>query len=182
VKLELDDWLPRASVRIAHAAESSAPAHELWKAAMGVRIGDTGLLGRLVRWRIPGTPAAISFHELFRSPPFIALHEDELALISGMVGRIWTLRRDYPRLSGPEQFRGWSARGTARVLFANWVQPTGSGGSRLSSEARVEAFGTQGRLGLAAVRPLIGGFHHLVRSDGLTAAVRIAEGGSERRA
>ena len=48
---------------------------------------------RLVRWRIPGIPGDISFDELFRRPPFLLLEEHETSLMSGIVGRIWTLRR-----------------------------------------------------------------------------------------
>ncbi len=42
--------------------------------------------------------------------------------MSGIVGRIWTLRRDYPELRDPEEFRAWSTPGTARVVFANWIE------------------------------------------------------------
>jgi hypothetical protein len=98
------------------------------------------------------------------------LEESNRALVSGLVGRIWTLRRDYPRLSEPEDFREWSKAGTARVVFAHWVND-----EKLHSEARVEAFGARGRAGVAAVRPLIGAFHNLIFSDGLAAAVRRAE-------
>ena len=97
--------------------------------------------------------------------------------MSGLVGRIWTLRRDYPRLTHPDEFRQWSRTGTARVVFANWVEPHGDAGAELVSETRVQAFGNQGRLGLAAVRPLVSAFHSLIGSDGIEAAVRLAERG-----
>jgi hypothetical protein len=133
------------------------------------------MLGRLVRWRIPGTPADVSFDEMFRRPPFMVLDEHaEEALISGLVGRIWTLRRDYPELSDPEEFRRWEQPGTARVVFANWMEDT-DGGTALVSETRVQGFGAQGRLGVRAVGPLIRAFQHLVGSDGIEAAVRLAE-------
>jgi hypothetical protein len=128
------------------------------------------MLGRLVRWRIPGTPADISFDEMFRRPPFMVLDEPGQALISGLVGRIWTLRRDYPTLRDPEEFRAWDTSGTARVLFANWVED-----GALVSETRVQAFGVQGRIGVRAVSPLVRGFQHLIGSDGIEAAVRLAE-------
>ncbi|MGI8429941.1 MAG: hypothetical protein ACR2OB_11715 [Solirubrobacteraceae bacterium] len=173
---DLDQWLPDWTIRVVHRRESSAPADCLWDAARSIRVCDAALLGRLVRWRIPGTPATISFDEMFRQPPFAVLDGDlDGALVSGIVGRIWTLRRDYPLLSEPEEFRRWAERGTARVLLANWVQDVGGGRSALVSESRVQAIGTQGRLGLAAVRPLVGTFHQLVGSDGVQAAVRRAE-------
>jgi hypothetical protein len=167
---DLDDWIGQPAIRIAHARETTADADALWAAARSIRVRDAGLLGRLVRWRIPGTGGAVTFDALFRNSPFIVLEESNRALVSGLVGRIWTLRRDYPRLSQPEDFRQWSKAGTARVVFAHWVDE-----ARLHSEARVEAFGARGRAGVAAVRPLIGAFHHLIFSDGLAAAVRRAE-------
>jgi hypothetical protein len=142
---------------------------------MRVRLTDTGLLGRLIRWRIPGLERDEGFDALFREPPFIVLEDGERALVSGLVGRIWTLRRDYPQLSGADEFRTWSRRGTARVAFANWVAPTDDGGSQVCAEVRVQAFGVQGRMGMTAVRPLVGRFQGLVGSEGLRAAVRLAE-------
>lgn len=171
----LDDWLPESTIRVAHRRASSATPEALWEAARDVRLTDTALLGRLVRWRIPGIPAGISYDELFRHPPFVVLAEDQQVLISGLVGRIWTLRRDYPKLTTPEEFLAWSKRGTARVLFANWVAPSEDGRTVLCSETRVQPIGPQGRLGMTAIRPLVSTFHQLVESDGMDAAVRRAE-------
>ncbi len=140
-----------------------------------MRLAETGLLGRLVRWRIPGTDPQLSFLDLFRAPPFIVLDEAPDALVSGLVGRIWTLRRDYPQLGSPEEFRTWSTRGTARVVFAHWVGPDQDAGSVLASEVRVEAFGRRGWLGVRSVQPLVNRFGPLISSDGLGAAVRRAE-------
>jgi hypothetical protein len=113
---------------------------------------------------------------MFRGPPFLVLAEGETALVSGLVGRIWTLRRDYPRLPEPAAFEAHRERGSARVVFAHWIEPGQGAGCVLASEARVEAIGLQGRVGVAAVRPLVGRFGDLVGSEGLAAAVRRAEG------
>jgi hypothetical protein len=171
----LDRWVADPALRVAHRRHSEADPDRLWTAAQSVRIDDAQLLGRLVRWRIPGTPGELTFDEMFRRPPFLALDNGERLLVAGLVGRIWTLRRDYPELSGPDEFSHWSAAGTARVLFANWVQADSDGGATLCSEVRVEAFGPQGRLGLATVRPLVRAFQQLIGSDGISAAVRRAE-------
>jgi hypothetical protein len=173
---DLDGWLEEPAIRVRHSRRSSADPEALWSAARTVRIRDAGLLGRLVQWRIPGTPGDVPFDELFRKAPFCVLQEGEAALVSGIVGRIWTLRRDYPQLADAEQFRSFDTPGTARVLFAMWAGPaeTGAGG-RLTVEVRVVPVGPQGRVGIAAVRPLIAAFHHLIGSDGLAAAVHRAE-------
>ncbi|MBV9534512.1 MAG: hypothetical protein JO321_03760 [Solirubrobacterales bacterium] len=177
---ELDPWLPRPTVHVTHSRRSSASPDELWRAARTVLLRETALLGRLVQWRIPGTPAEIPYYELFRRAPFTVLEDGERSLVSGIVGRIWTLRRDYPTLAGAEEFRRFNSSGTARVVFAMWAADE-PGGARLSAEVRVAAIGSQGRFGMAAVRPLIAAFQHLIGSDGLAAAVRKAESRSEQR-
>ena len=172
---DLDIWLPEPAVCVAHRRESSESGERLWLAAHEVRLRDTSLLGRLIRWRIPGLPPDDSFYDLFRQPPFMTLEESDRALVSGLVGRIWTLRLDYPKLHDDQEFREWSAPGPATVVFANWVEELADGGGALHSQVRVQAYGAQGRVGLATVRPLIRGFQNLVGSDALAAAVRRAE-------
>jgi hypothetical protein len=173
---DLDPWLPDPTIRVSHGRQSTAPAEQLWKAAGELRLGDTHLLGRLIRWRIPGVPADRSFQELFSNPPFMVLARTDRSLVSGLVGKIWSLRRDY-RAVDLEGFREWSDAGTAKVVFAHWVEPADGERSTVYSETRVQAFGAQGTLGLASVRPLIRGFEHLVGTDALAAVVRRAERG-----
>jgi hypothetical protein len=173
----LDAWLPDPAVRVAHRRQSTAAPGQLWESARSVRLSQTRMLGRLVRWRIPGTPAEISFDELFRKHPFLVLEDGPSLLVSGLVGRIWTLRRDYPALESAAEYGEWSSAGTAKVLFANWVEPGPGDGATLRSETCVDAFGVQGRIGLASVRPLIRGFQQLIWSDAMAAAVRRAEAG-----
>jgi hypothetical protein len=172
---QLESWLADPAIRVSHRRPSTAAPDRVWQAARQIEMGDTRVLGRLVGWRIPGVRSSTTFEELFRCPPFTVLDEAEHTLVSGLVGRIWTLRRDYPVLDEPEEFIDWSQSGTAKVLFAHWVEPDQDSGSVLRSEARVKTFGAQGRIGLASVRPLISGFQHLVASDALAAAVRAAE-------
>jgi hypothetical protein len=59
-------------------------------------------------------------------------------------------------------------------VFANWIE-TQEKRATIHAEVRVEAIGAQGRVGIAAVRPLVGAFGSLIGSDGLEAAVRRAE-------
>jgi hypothetical protein len=168
---DLDIWLDRAVVRVTHRRETGIEPDALWAAAKTIRLSDTRTLGRLVRLRIPGLAPDIAYDEMFRHPPFNVLHAGETTLVSGLVGRIWTLRRDYPALADPDAFRTWRARSTVRVLFAIWVEPLSSGGSALVSETRVAATDRPARVGVAMVRPLIVSSHHLVGSEGLEAAI-----------
>jgi len=171
---DLDYWLPDPAIRVAYRRATSVSPDRLWEAAREVRLSDARRLGRLIRWRIPGLAPDLTFDAMFRAPPFMVLDEDPgRVLVSGLVGRIWTLRRDYPELRDPEEFRDWSTSGTARVVFANWIARTGP--SDLHAEVRVEALGVQGRVGVAAIRPLVRTFGSLVGSDGIEAAIRRAE-------
>jgi hypothetical protein len=157
-----------------HRRRAQADPDALWAAASRVRLRDTRSLGRMVRWRIPGLEPTLTYHDLFRADPFTVLEEDDRLLISGLVGRIWTLARDYPSLDGPDAFASWHRRGTARVLFAHWVEPV-DGGAELVSEARVEPVDRLAGLRLRALWSMVGPFQRLVAAEPLALAARAAE-------
>jgi hypothetical protein len=171
----LDRWLPRAAIRTYHRRVSTAEADELWQAALGLRLSDTRALGRLVRWRIPGTPAGQSFGQLLRAYPFTILEEDRNLLISGLCGRIWTLARDYPALADPAAFRDWHDAGTVRVAIGHWIAPCPDGRVELASEARVQPVDRAAALRLRVLWRMVGPFDRLVGNEALTTAARLAE-------
>lgn len=172
----LDDWLECASVRTHHRRCAKAAPDALWESAQSVRLADTGTLARLVRWRIPGTPQDVTYHEMFRRYPFTVLEEGDGYSLSGLCGRIWTLQRDYPRLDGPQDFREWDQRGTVRVLFAHWVEEDGDGRSVLVSEARVKPVDRFAAMRLRALWPVVSPLQRFVGAEPLTVAARRAEG------
>src|SRR3954453_14409767 len=157
----LDGWLTHPVISIEHRRRAQATPDELWEAASRVRLRDTRSLGRVVRWRIPGLDPGLSYHDLFRGGPFWWLEESDHWLVSGLVGRIWTIARDYPRLSGPDEFAAWDRPRTARVLFAHWVRPV-DGGAELVSEARVEPTDRIAGMRLRALWSVVGPFPRLV--------------------
>jgi hypothetical protein len=173
--LDLDSWLPDPQVRTEHRRDAEAPAKALWHAAETVRVCDAPTLGRVVRWRIPGTPRDLPFRELFRRYPFAVLAEGEQWSVSGLCGRVWTLRRDYPRIEGADEFLGWDRSGTVRVLFAHWVEEDGDGRSSLFSESRVEAVDRRAGLRLRALWAAVGRFERLIGGEALRVAARRAE-------
>src|SRR5579875_3275475 len=126
---QLDDWLPDPALRVAHRMSSPASPAELWRSARALTLSQSPVLGRLVQWRIPGTARELTFDALLREPPFLVLAEDERWLLSGLVGRIWTLRRDYPALPDPASFRGFAQRGSARVAIGVWAEDDPRGGA-----------------------------------------------------
>jgi hypothetical protein len=177
--LELDAWLPDPVVRTHHRRTSQAPPAMLWATAREVRLCDTRSLGRLVRWRIPGVKATQTFHGLLAAEPFVVLDAGKTWSLSGLCGRIWTLQRDYPRLAGPEAFRGWDERGTARVLFAHWVEPDRDG-SAIVSEARVGAVDRSAALRLRSLWLVVGMFERLIGAEALALAAARADARARR--
>ena len=170
----LEQWLPDPAIRTQHRGAAEVDPDSLWRAALAVRLGETGRLGRLVRWRIPGTPADLTFGELFRRYPFTVLDEGERHLVAGLAGRIWTLARDYPRLDSPEDFRDWSERGTVRVAFEHAVVEE-DGRAVLVTRARVQPHDALARMRLRALWTVMGHFERLVGAQGVRAALRRAE-------
>lgn len=171
---DLDGWLPDPQLRTRHRRSADAAPADLWHAAEAVRVGDVPGLGRIVRWRIPNTPADRAFRDLFRRYPFTVLDEGELWSVSGLCGRIWTIQRDYPRLSGPDEFLAWDQPGTARVLFAHWVDTNGRKPA-LVSETRVQPIDRGARLRTRAMWSAMGRFERLIGGEALRAAARRAE-------
>jgi hypothetical protein len=165
----LDAWIPAPAVRTRHQRTAALQPRELWAAAARVRLADTRRLGRLVRWRIPGLAPALTYDELFRAYPFTVLEEGDGFLLAGLCGRIWTLSRDYPRLTGPDAFARWDEPGTVRVLFGHWVRRRGDG-AELISEARVEPTDRMAALRLRALWAVVGPFERLVGAEAIAAA------------
>jgi hypothetical protein len=168
-------WAGRPVVRSHHRRVADADPQALWDAASSVRLDDTRALGKLVRWRIPGTPGDITYHELFQRYPFTPLEEGDTYLISGLVGRIWTLQRDYPRLAGAEDYEAWDEHDTVRVLIAHWTRPAEGGGSELVSDARVEPIGRRAALRIRSLWAVVGTFERLIGAEPLVIAQRRAE-------
>ncbi len=165
----LDAWLPEPVVRTHHRRTAPADPDALWRTANELQLSDTRTLGRLVRWRIPGLEAGLTYGELFRAYPFTVLDEGERHLLAGLCGRIWTLARDYPALDGPDEFARWHEPGTVRVLFGHWVEESPDG-SALVSEARVQPVDRSASLRLRALWKLIGPFERLVGAEAIARA------------
>ncbi|WP_445151803.1 hypothetical protein [Baekduia sp. Peel2402] len=176
--LDLDAWLSEPAIRTRHrrVADDGVTPTALWAAAGTLRVDETGPLGRVVRWRIPGLPPGVTFRELFASAPFTVLAEGDGWSVSGLVGRIWTLRRDYPRLDGgAEAFATWSQPGTVRVLFAHWVEEDAATGDvALVSEARVAPVDRGAALRLRALWTVVGPAERLIGGEALGRVTRRA--------
>jgi hypothetical protein len=173
--IDLDAWLPDPQVRGSHRRAARAAPEDLWRAAAEVTVAEAAVLGRAVRWRIPGTSADMSFRDLLRSYPFTVLAEGDGWSVSGLCGRLWTLTRDYPRLGGPDDFLEWSEPGTARVLIAHWVEPNSDGVAALCNESRISPVDRAAAARLRALWAVVGRLERLVGGEALGAAARRAE-------
>lgn len=173
---DLDAWLGDPAIRTRHERTAAAGPQELWDAAAALRLDETRTLGRLVQWRIPGTPGDRTFWQLFATAPFAVLDEGERWSVSGLCGRIWTLGRDYPEIDAA-RFRDWDEAGTARVLFAHAVREEADGRSTLISEARVEPVDRRARWALRSLWLAVGRFERLIGAEPLQLAVRRAQDG-----
>lgn len=172
--LELDQWLPDPQVRTRHRFSAEAEADRLWHAAESVRLRDAPTLGRAVRWRIPGTTPDLRFRDLFRQYPFAVIDEGARWSVSGMCGRIWTLRRDYPRIAGMEDFLAWDERGTVRVLLAHWIEGDGPDQNALVSETRIQPVNGRAGLRLRGLWAVVGHLERLIGGEVLRVAARRA--------
>ena len=172
--VDIDRWLPRPQVRTRHRRSARVAPDELWHAAETVRVADAPAFGRVLRWRIPGTPAQAAFRDVLRCYPFVVLAEDDGWSISGLCGMIWSIRRDYPRLQGPDQFDAWDRPGSVRVVIAHWVEPD-EAGSAIVSEARIEPVDRAASIRTRLLWASVGQFQRLIGGEALSAAVRVAE-------
>lgn len=93
-----------------------------------------------------------------------------------MCGRIWTLRRDYPRIEGAEDFLAWHRRGTVRVLLAHWIEPDGPAQNALVSETRIKPVDGQAGFRIRALWLVVGRFERLIDGEALRVATQRAEG------
>jgi hypothetical protein len=178
----LDAWVPDPQIRTSHRRSSAADPDALWDAARAVRLEETGTIGRLVRWRIPGVPWSQTFAGMLEDDPFIVLDAGERYSISGLCGRIWTLARDYPELDGPDEFLAWEEPRSVRVLLAHWVEQDADGRSTIVSEGRVAPTDGVASARMRALWIVVGPFERLIGAEPLALAVARAEAGAGRPA
>jgi hypothetical protein len=170
---DLDRWIADPRLRTRYHREAPVGTDQLWAAARAVRLRDCRVLGRLIPARIAGVNADATFDAMFAAAPFTVLDEGSTYRLSGLCGRIWSVRGQFAPLADAGEFLAWSQPGTVRVLFASWVQPAGRGTS-LVSEVRVAPVDRRAGVYLRALGPFISAFQGLVGTEPLEVAVRRA--------
>jgi hypothetical protein len=108
-----------------------------------------------------------------REPQVNLLEEGPTYTVSGLCGRIWTVRRDFALLARPADFLTWQEPGTVRVLFANWAEPA-ERGAALVSEVRIAAVDRRAALHVRALKPFIATFQGFIATEPLRIAAKRA--------
>ncbi len=171
---DLNAWLADPRIRTRHQRVARSDDDTLWEEARKVRIGESGVLGRLICWRIPQAADHQTYEQMFTRPPFVVLESGERRLLVGVCGRIWSAKPRLASLDGPEAFRRWTAPGTVRVLFAQWAERH-AGGAMLISEVRVHPVDRRAAIALTALSPFISRFQALIGTEPLRLAVARSE-------
>lgn len=105
--------------------------------------GIRALPGRLLGRHLPGRDYEKTVLESLRSGGFIPLSESPDEIVVGVIGQFWkwTEGGGIVRLSGPEEFLGFSREGYAKGAMDFTLEPLGDGRVRLRTETRVLPLG-----------------------------------------
>jgi hypothetical protein len=144
----IDDWLPSYDETEFHAREIAAPPEVVEAAVRALTPGDLPLTGLLMGLRtlpglVTGRPPPVARGPLLeglRAAGFVLLAERPAEqTVLGMVGRPWRPRGDgLDPLDGPEAFRAYKRPGSVRAAWDFVLAPAPGGGTRLSTETRIE--------------------------------------------
>jgi hypothetical protein len=163
-------------VRTHHARVSRAPAPALWQAARSVEVRETVSLRPLIAWRL-GAHAPRGdepFSAVFARHPFHLLAEDGWVTVSGLGGKLWSLRGDYATFGSPAEFRAWAPGGTCKVALRHEVREHPRG-AEIVSEARVWCTSPGAWRRFRPYWAVVGPFSRFIGGELLSAAVRRAE-------
>jgi hypothetical protein len=168
----LDDVLPAYDVSEYHDVFVRVPPAAAYRAMEQMRLSDSWIVSALTRIR--GLRASKrTFAQNVRSQ-FIVLKDDPgREVVFGIVGQFWRLRGNLCDID-PDGFASFRQSGFARSAW-NFVFTEERGGTRISTETRVQCFGTSSRVKFRAYWTLIGPFSGLIRKEMLRLIKRRAE-------
>jgi hypothetical protein len=139
-------------------------------------VRETVSLRPLIAWRLGrhAPRADEPFAAVFARHPFHLLAEDGWGSVSGLGGKLWSLRGDYARFASPEAYREWAPGGTCKAALRNEVREHGAG-SEIVSEARVWCTSPGAWRRFRPYWAFVGPFSGFIGGELLLAAVRRAE-------
>jgi len=176
--MAIDQWLPQYQVSASHSVLVHASEERTYAALKRANFSDLAIVRRLMRLRgyrvgrnsIPESGARCggtgAFLELAAVPP------SEVVL--GITGRFWRPDGGIVRGLTPTEFADFHREGHAKAVW-NFSLTPADGGTRLSTETRVQTFGRSATLKFRAYWLFVGPFSGLIRKAMLSEAKRIAE-------
>jgi hypothetical protein len=176
--MAIDEWLPQYQVRASYSVLVRASAGKTYAALKHANFSDLPMVRGLMRLRgyrlghdknqVSRTRegAAGSFVELAAVPP----HE----VVLGIAGRFWRPDGGIVRGLEPSDFADFRREGYAKAVW-NFSLAPADGGTRLSTETRVQTFGGSATLKFRVYWLVVGHFSGLIRKAMLREVRRIAE-------
>jgi hypothetical protein len=176
--MAIDKWLPQYQVSASYSVLVRASEEATYAALKHVNFSDLpmvrGLMWlrgyRLGGGKIPGNGSQDgvrgAFLELAAIPP------QEVVL--GIVGRFWRPDGGIVRGLGPTEFADFHREGFAKAAW-NFSLSSADGGTRLSTETRVQTFGRSATMKFRAYWLFVSPFSGLIRRAMLHEVRRMAE-------
>jgi hypothetical protein len=169
----LDDFLPAYDVSEHHDLFVRASPDAAYQAMEQVRLSDSRVVSALLRMRGLGASRRTLAADI-RSRFLVLKEEPGREVVFGIVGQFWRLRGNLCDVEAGG-FAAFQRPGFAKSAW-NLVFTEEAGGTRVSTETRVQCFGAASRLKFRAYWVLIGPFSGLIRMEMLRLIKRRAEG------
>lgn len=168
----IDSLLPDYDFRTSHTRWVDAATDEVWAALTTVRFDELLLTRPLVRIRGLGrrVPNGSVFHD---GPVTLLLVEDGQEAVGGSIAQSWSLRPQRKEVSTADEFLSFTDPGWVKLVTDFRVLPE-NGGTRLSTETRIQATDSVARRRFSLYWTGIRVFSGVVRRDVLSAVARKA--------
>jgi hypothetical protein len=178
--MKIDEWLPEYQVSSQYSLAVGASAEQTYGALVRAKLVDLPIVRGLMRlrgYRLSDKAATESqAPEQCRFGSFLKLAMiPQKEVVLGIVGRFWRPDGGIVRGLTPEEFRTFHRDGYARAVWNFSLSPQ-DGGTRVSTETRVQTFGLSATLKFRLYWLVVGPFSGLIRRTMLREIKRTAEG------
>jgi hypothetical protein len=168
----LDAFLPAYDVSEYHELFVNASPPAAYDSLEQVRLSDSRVVAALLRMRGLGASRRALASDI-RSRFMVLKDDPGHEAVFGIVGQFWRLRGNLRGIEAAD-FASFHQPGFAKSAW-NFVFTEEAGGTRVSTETRVQCFGAASRLKFRAYWTLIGLFSGLIRMEMLRLMKRRAE-------
>ena len=173
----IDDWLPEFDVGERH--DVAVPLEP--EGALELVLATPAASDRIVRALVTARGMIArdaTIEGFFAAHRFVVLDRSPTEWVAGAVGAVWRPRGGLVRLDDAEAWRAAHVPGTIKGAVDFRAEPI-PGGSRLTTETRVQATDDQARRAFRRYWLLIGPFSALIRKRWLAAVMASAKRSAE---